>query len=64
MTVAAAFLIAFLLLFGLLALPYSLLITGGSWLVGAGIFALIVARSRTQAAIIDTAITGTMEGAK
>lgn len=48
MIVAAAFFIAFLLLFGLLALPYSLVITGGSWLVGAGTFALIVARNRAQ----------------
>lgn len=48
MTSAAAFLIAFLLLFGLLALPYSAVITGGSWLIAAGIFALIVVRRREQ----------------
>ncbi len=48
MTITAAFFIALLILFGALALPYSAILTGASWLLGAGILALAYFRLRAK----------------
>jgi hypothetical protein len=44
MTIAAAFFIAALALFGVLALPYNLILTGIAWLMGVGLLLLTVRR--------------------
>jgi hypothetical protein len=46
MTVLIAFLIAFVVLFGVLALPYSLALTAGAWILGGGLFLVMIVRRR------------------
>lgn len=65
MTVLIAFIVATLVLFGLLALPYSLWITGVSWLLSGGIIAFVALRTRprlplTLGAVVSLCVIGVL----
>lgn len=58
MTILLACIVAILLLFGLLALPYSLLITGASWVLSGGIVVFVALRTRPRLPLMLGVVVG------